>query len=116
MIRLRYPGGAASSNASMVRRARRELTYTITPETSSAATGSAFNSQGICQCAPAHTSARLSATTPLEKISVLKWSASASSAWLSYLSAIFCSLRERHQPTRSEEHTSELQSHSFISI
>src|SRR5580765_7187047 len=86
----------------MVRRARRELTYTITPDTSRAATGSALVSHDTCQREPTQTSANPRATTPLEKTSVLKCSASASSAWMSYLSAIFWSLCERHQSTAIE--------------
>src|SRR5437764_1301193 len=45
MILLRAPIGAASRSASMVRRARRVLTKTITPATKRAAIGSALTNQ-----------------------------------------------------------------------
>ena len=41
-------------------------------------------------------------TMPLDQMSVEKWSASASSAWLSYLAAILPNARERQKSTAME--------------
>ena len=63
MIRVRMPEGAASSSASTVWRANRELTYTTIQATIRAATGSAFASHGMRQRSPAMTNARPRITT-----------------------------------------------------
>src|SRR5882724_797898 len=86
----------------MVRRARRLLTYTTITATKSAATGSASASHAIPYLRPTNTNAKPSTTTALDQMSVEKCSASASSAWLSYLEAILPSARERQKSTPME--------------
>src|SRR5271166_5516746 len=98
-IWLRTPTGAASSRASTVRRANRQLTETTTPATTRAAIGSACRSQPTPVLRPNHTRASPRITTPLDQMSVEKCKASASIAWLSYLAAMRPRARERHAST-----------------
>ena len=84
MILLRTPAGAASSRASTVLRA--SLRTHIDHDASNKKCGHGIGGTQLSmpKVRPSSTSAKPSTTTPLDQISVEKWSASASSAWLSY--------------------------------
>ena len=84
---------------SLARLPSRTLTTITISATPSAATASARLSQACCVTAPSLTSPSPTITTALLRISVRKCSASASSAWLSYLRAARPSAREREKST-----------------
>src|ERR1017187_4993698 len=69
--------GVASSRASMVWRARRQLTRRMTPATMIAAIGSAYSSHGSVYRSPAYVAASPSMTASDAHMSVAKWMESA---------------------------------------
>src|ERR1035441_1646223 len=90
------PTPAESTSASMVRRPSCQHTQMTRTETPSAATASASRSQSSDGAdSPSLTHARPTITTAELHTSVLKCSASASSAWLLYFLAVRDSMRER---------------------
>ena len=81
--------------------------YMTMPATPMAATASAFVSQGMPKRLPRATSTRPTMTTADDHMSVEKWIASASKAWLSYFSAALFRRRTREIHDDRDTHDDE---------
>jgi len=94
-ICLSSPAGAVSSNASIVRLANRQLAIITITATAKAARGSAYIMPNLAKTNPTKTTREL-------RISLEKWSASASSAWLLCFLAARFNARDLEKSTTIE--------------